>query len=81
MIDAMIISNPVDQDAFLLLTVLRRYHWNRDFKLANATHETLGWTLQRFKAARKRLIKIGRVMVVRHATRTEPMICGLEARK
>jgi hypothetical protein len=45
------LASPRDQDAWLLLTLLRRHHWGREFKLANATHESLGWTLRRFKAA------------------------------
>ena len=71
------LANPRDQDAWLLLTFLRRHHWARDFKLANATHELLGWTLRRFVAARRRLIETKQIVVVRRPTSKTPMQCRL----
>jgi hypothetical protein len=71
------LTNPSDQDAFLLLTFLRRHHWGREFYLANATHESLGWTLRRFVAARARLIALGQVVVIRPQTTKKPMQCRL----
>ena len=40
------------QDAFILLTRLQRHHWGRNFVLANAMANQLGWTRKRFAAAR-----------------------------
>jgi len=75
-LDSML-ANPRDQDAWLLLTLLRRHHWGREFKLANATHKSLSWTLRRFKAARKRLIESGEIIVIRRQTPKRPMECRL----
>ena len=75
-LDSML-ANPRDQDAWLLLTLLRRHHWGREFKLANAIHDSLGWTLRRFKVARKRLIESGEIVVVRGQTPKAPMECRL----
>jgi hypothetical protein len=69
---------PGCEDAYWLLTKLRRYHWGRDFKFANAMHESLGWTLKRFKAARALLLKLGEFIVIKRATRKDPMICRLK---
>jgi len=45
-----------DQDGFVLLAFLRANNGpNRTFVVANALHETLGWTRKRLSAARKRL--------------------------
>jgi hypothetical protein len=71
------LSNPKDQDPYLLLSLLRKCHWGRDFALSNETHKSLCWTLARFKIARKRLIETGRVVIVRRATPKTPMICRL----
>lgn len=59
-----------DPDAFLLLTILKRHHWNREFYIANAMHETMpggGWPRKRFAAARKRLLEAGEVEETRAA--------------
>jgi hypothetical protein len=50
-----------DSDAFLLLTILKRNHWRRDFFAANAMAAVMpdgGWRLKRFTAARRRLIDL-----------------------
>jgi hypothetical protein len=77
-IDAML-TNPVDQDAFLLLACLRRYHWGRSFSFANAMHESLHWTLRRFVTARARLIALKHVIVIKPATRHDPALCKLKS--
>lgn len=56
-----------DPDAFLLLATLRRHHWDREFYIANAMHETMGWPRKRFAAARKRLLEVGEVEEIRAA--------------
>jgi hypothetical protein len=78
-IDRML-ANPADQDAYLLLTLLRRHHWGRDFYFANAAHKLLGWTEKRFAAARKRLLEMGEVIVIRPRTAKQPMLCRLSAK-
>src|SRR5262249_5664311 len=40
------------QDAFVLYTLLKRHHWGRDFAVANAMADQLGWTRKRFAVAR-----------------------------
>jgi hypothetical protein len=77
-IDRML-ANPSDQDAFLLLAYLRRYHWGRSFSFANAMHESLHWTLRRFVTARARLIELGHVTVIKRATRHDPALCKLKS--
>jgi hypothetical protein len=64
-----------DPDAFTLLMFLRRYHWGRDFYLANETCDLMpggGWPRKRFAAARTRLIEGRYVDVVRAATIRPP---------
>jgi hypothetical protein len=75
-LDSML-TNPSAQDALLLLTFLRRHHWGRDFYLANATRESLGWTLRRFVAARRLLIEMKQLVVIRPQTPKRPMQCRL----
>lgn len=61
-----------DPDAFVLLTILRRHHWRRQFVIANAMAETMprgGWARKRFAAARRRLTEIGAIQEIRPATR------------
>lgn len=61
-----------DPDAFMLLTVLRRHHWGRQFVIANAMASIMprgGWTRQRFAAARRRLIEAGAIEEIRPASR------------
>jgi hypothetical protein len=65
-------------DALLLLTVLRRHHWGRDFVVANAMAETMpggGWRRQRFAAARALLEVRGALHLVRpHSKATGPAL-------
>jgi len=75
-VDEMLL-NQRDHDPYLLLHVLRRYHWGRDFAMANEMRKSLGWTLRGFVAARSRLIETGRIVVLKRATRHVPMICQL----
>ena len=68
-IDGLLNSDP---DAFLLLTMLRRHHWRRQFVIANALAATMprgGWPRQRFAAARRRLIEAGAIEEIRPASR------------
>ena len=46
-------------DAFLLLTILKRRHWGRDFALANAMAAALGWGISRWRMARDILVRLG----------------------
>jgi hypothetical protein len=65
-------------DALLLLTILRRHHWGRDFVVANAMKETMpggGWRRQRFTAARALLEIRGSLRLVRaHSKVTGPAL-------
>ncbi len=68
-IDGLLNSDP---DAFLLLTMLRRHHWRRQFVIANAMAAIMprgGWPRQRFAAARRRLIEAGAIEEIRPASR------------
>jgi hypothetical protein len=78
-IDGLLMNDP---DAFMLLLILRRYHWGRDFPVANDMCEIMprgGWRRQRFTAARSRLIKAGFLVVVKPASfrPNRPMMCRL----
>jgi hypothetical protein len=53
------------QDAFILYTLLKRHHWGRDFAVANAMAEQLGWTRKRFAVARNILLRRGLLGLVR----------------
>jgi hypothetical protein len=45
-------------DALALLLKLRRHHWEKtEFVVANAMAPSLGWTLPRFRAARRTLVE------------------------
>lgn len=60
-----------DPDAFVLLTVLRRHHWGRQFVVANAMAPTMprgGWTRKRLAAARQSLIEAGAIEEIRPAS-------------
>ena len=46
-------------DAFVLLTVLKRHHWGRDFFLASAMAASLGWGGLRWRKARNVLVRLG----------------------
>lgn len=54
-------------DAFYLLSVLRRHHWGREFIVANAMADTLGWSRKRFAAARAELGSLGKITLLRPA--------------
>jgi len=56
LLDRLIAAN---QDAFILLTVLKRHHWGRDFVLSKNMADTLGWGLRRWKSARDTLVRFG----------------------
>jgi hypothetical protein len=53
------------QDAFILLTLLQRHHWGREFVVANAMADQLGWSRKRFASARALLLKRGFLETVR----------------
>jgi hypothetical protein len=58
----------LDQDAFVLLAILRRRNWGRDFVIANAMAAIMpegGWRRQRLTAARQRLVDTGIVEQIR----------------
>jgi hypothetical protein len=64
-IDELLSTNP---DAFILLMILRRNHWGREFFCANAMAETMpggGWPVKRLSAARRKLEEIGELRVIR----------------
>ena len=64
-IDGLMHESP---DAFLLLILLQRHHWGREFVVANAMASTMpggGWTLRRLQDARKKLISQGYIELVR----------------
>jgi hypothetical protein len=46
-------------DAYILLSILKRNHWGRDFALANAMAPSLGWRLSRWRLARNILVRLG----------------------
>jgi len=67
------------QDAFVLLTLLQRYHWGRNFVLANAMADQLGWTRKRFAAARSLLQGLGFIRLVVPASFRSPAVYQLGA--
>jgi hypothetical protein len=59
-------------DAFLLLMLARRYHWGREFVLANAMAKRMpggGWSRKRLATARRRLEEHGAIEMVSPACR------------
>jgi hypothetical protein len=59
-------------DAWLLLLLLRRHHWDSPFAIANTMAATMpggAWTRKRFAAARAVLIDEGKIEQVRPASR------------
>jgi hypothetical protein len=60
-IDSLAAKEP---DAYALLGLLRRHHWGRDFYLAKAYADTIGWTLRAFKAARNVLLERGLIVCI-----------------
>jgi hypothetical protein len=67
------------QDAFVLLTLLHRHHWGRDFFLANAMADQLGWSRKRFAAARTLLESFGFIQLVAPASFRSPPLYRLGA--
>ena len=64
-----------DQDALLLLTVLRRHHAiGERFLIANGMHLTMGWRRQRLTAVRGRLEQRGLIREVRPYTPKSPAV-------
>jgi hypothetical protein len=66
-----------EPDAFMLLCLLRRHHWNRTFVIANAMADTMpggGWRRQRFTAARAVLERERKILPIRAATRWGPAL-------
>jgi hypothetical protein len=51
-VDRYLDGDATGQDAYVLLSKIRRQHWGREFPLANAMHASMGWSLPRFKKAR-----------------------------
>jgi hypothetical protein len=51
-------------DAFVLLTILKRHHWGRDFVLANAMAAAIGWRLSRWRSARNILVRLGLIACI-----------------
>lgn len=61
-----------DPDAFMLLTILRRHNWAREFVVANGMADTMpggGWRRHRLAAARQRLVDIEVIEETRPASR------------
>jgi hypothetical protein len=67
------------QDAFVLLTLLHRHHWGRNFVLANAMAGQLGWTRKRFAAARALLEMLGFIQLAASASFRSPAVYRLGA--
>ncbi len=61
--------NPVASDAYYLLSILRRLHFDKDsFVCANAMRGRLGWTLVRLQRARQFLEQSGFLVLIRPAS-------------
>ena len=61
-----------DPDAFVLLMILRRYHWGRPFVIANAMADTMpggGWHRKRLAAARSTLERLSQIEKLRAASK------------
>jgi hypothetical protein len=67
------------QDALVLLTLLQRHHWGRNFVLANAMADKLDWSRKRFAAARVLLQELGLIQLVAPASFRSPAIYRLGA--
>jgi len=68
MIDGLMMEAP---DAFLLYNLLKRFHWGREFYIADAMAPTMpkgGWTQKRLSAARKELLNRGIVKRIKKAS-------------
>lgn len=78
-IDELLKSYP---DAFILLTILRRHHWGREFAVANVMAATMpagGWTVKRLAAARHRLEAAGEIVLVRGRSKYGPATYRLKS--
>lgn len=61
-----------DPDAFVLLMILRRYHWGRPFVIANAMADRMpggGWHRKRLASARCTLERLGEIERLRPASK------------
>jgi hypothetical protein len=67
------------QDAFVLFSLLQRHHWGRNFVLANAMADQLGWTRKRFAEARQLLQALGLIQLVAPAAYRTPAVYRLGA--
>lgn len=68
-----------DPHALALLSILKRHHWGRpEFVLAKSMAKSLGWTEERFKAARDRLVESGLIFCIRPGGRgrNDPPVYG-----
>ena len=78
-VDGLLDSDP---DAFMLLTILRRHHWRREFVVANAMAEKMpggGWRRHRLAAARQSLIDAEVIEELRPASRANgPALFGFK---
>jgi hypothetical protein len=81
-IDELMAQSP---DAVILLMLLRRSHWARDFVVANPMAKQMpggAWSRTRFSAARSVLENAGKIELVRHAGRgTGPAVYRWPVRK
>jgi hypothetical protein len=78
-VDGLMHDNP---DAFILLTILRRHHWARDFVVANQMADRMpggGWPRKRLAAARQHLEAAGFIKLMRPASvRNGPAVYRFE---
>jgi hypothetical protein len=73
-IDRLLHDHP---DAFMLLMMLRRHHWGREFVVANEMAQHMpagGWARKRFVAARRHLIEIGAIALVQPVKQHMPAV-------
>jgi hypothetical protein len=67
----------LSQDAYYLLTVLRRHHWGRNFVVANAMADSLGWTRKRLADARAELEQTAKIRCLRRGNQWQgPAVYG-----
>jgi hypothetical protein len=63
--------------ALALLNIVKRHHWGRDFVLANAMAEGLGWPRRAFVHARNKLTELGQIVEVKPKGRRTPALYRL----
>ena len=63
--------------ALALLNIVKRHHWGRDFFLANAMAESLGWPRRAFVHARNKLTELGLITEVKPKGRRTPAVFRL----